>query len=167
MKKSVPVAFQSVIFAVLIMLLQSCERYYTFHYPITKLYGGEKQFVIDLDVNNYKGDGEITMMFLSKKSPSNLVKAFIKDTISTVRFISDTLYFDNGIFLEKKTRYNSQWKYNEKYYTCDKFTKQIKTNKYLNIKVVYDLDSAGLVTHHEKIYKYARQNNYRSAIRFH
>lgn len=116
----------------------------------------EKEFVIGIKIHSESIDITPLTHF---NAP-----LLVKDSVNKVRFIKFTPSFSEGIVLEKKTRYNSHFKTNEDYYTCDNFSELIKKNKNLNLKVIYDLDSLGVITNHEKEYKLVKKQYCRVAV---
>ena len=136
----------------------------------------EKQFIIDIVVSYDKG--EIYVTPITKYSFKNAWK-LIEDTISEVSFIKKELSFPDGTILEKKSRpmrktpsfsttcYDKDGKeipcltY---FYTCDDFKKKLRKYRHINLKLVYDVDSLGTVTHFEKEYELVKKRYYRFAV---
>lgn len=138
----------------------------------TNRYGiQEAQFLYDVTV--YSDKSGVTIGGVSKYNAPSL----IKDTVSTINFIEDKLSFKDGTVLEKKsepvapglrmTCYNKE---GERipclnyFYTCDGFKKKLRKNKYTILKIVYDLDSAGIVSRREKEYLLVKKRYYRFAV---
>ena len=148
----------SVVFA---MHLQCCTCHYVFIDSATQMAIEENQFTIDVRVS--PNNEEITMSGFSKYSSAK----WVKDTISTVHFKEKKLYFDNGTILEKQARYDPYFKKNEEYYTCENISKLVKRNKHINLKLVYDVDSLGKITHYEKEYQAIRKKSCHAHIGVH
>jgi len=92
-----------------------------------------------------------------------------------VIIINKILSFSDGSFLEKKWKssvisakcYDNDGKEipcGSYYYTCDNFKEKLRKNKHLNLKVIYDVDSLGIVTRHEKEYELVRKKYCRAAV---
>ena len=130
----------------------------------------EKQFHLDVRVSDRD---RITIVRTSKYDAPK----WIEDSVSTVEFIEEKLSFPDGTALEKKSRpvpvpsigicYDKDGKEIpclDWFYTCDGFKKKLRQNKYINLKLVYDLDSSGAVTRKEKKYALVKKRYYDISI---
>jgi hypothetical protein len=92
-----------------------------------------------------------------------------------VTIVNKKLKFIDGTVLEQKSRpmgisakcYDKEKKEIpclEYYYTCNDFNKKVKKSKHLYLKVIYDIDSLGIVTRHEKEYQLVRKKYCRIAV---
>src|SRR6218665_18568 len=164
-------------FLLIAITLNSClvTMFYQYDYGKKKKGGlrymrlREKQFRLDVRVSSDRD--EIRIAGTSKYDAPKL----IEDSVSTVEFIEEKLSFPDGTVLEKKYRpdpvpsrcYDNDGKKIpclEEFYTCDGFKKKLRKNKYINLKLVYDLDSSGAVTRKEKKYALVKKRYYEISI---
>ena len=125
---------------------------------------------LELDVlSDYSGI-EVNKAYYSPLACVDSLKAKQKVVV-----INKTLSFPDGTILEQKSRpmgINAKCFDNDGkeipclnyYYTCDNFKKKFRKYKQLNLKVVYDLDSLGVITHYEKEYELVRKKHCRVAV---
>ena len=160
------------------VILNSCLMTMSYKYDYGKKKGGlrymslrEKQFRLDVRVSSDRD--EIRIVGTSKYDAPK----WIEDSVSTVEFIEKKLSFPDGTVLEKKSRpmlgvgagkcrdkHGKEIPCLDWFYTCDGFKKKLRKNKYINLKLVYDLDSSGAVTRKEKKYALVKKRYYEISI---
>jgi len=148
-----------------VLSLNSCVCTKTYKYDYGKqakyryMMLEEKQFMLDLDI--YSNNRIVINYYIYPYS------SMIEDTISRVRFIKEELKFPDGTVLIKKSHRDRFYKCIDKdgklapcidyYYTCDNIKKKIRKNKYIFLKLVYDIDSLGTIKHYDKEYKFVKK----------
>ena len=168
---------KNIIYLIIVFILNSCsvsiaykcdygKENKSFRYMDLK----ERQFTTSVSVSRNKN--EIHLNGLSKYN----APTWIEDTISEVHFIKKEVSFPDGTVLEKKSRPYANFSGKcidkdgkeipclEEYYTCDNFKKKLRKNRYMNLKLVYDVDSLGTVTHYEKEYELVKKRYYRIGL---
>lgn len=164
-----------------LLILQGCACHFSYEFDggrnykesnLKYRYSAVSVDKIGLELNVFSDQSGIE---ISRTHYSPWISVDSLRTEEKVIIIDKKLSFSDGTFLEKKWKssvisakcYDNDGKEipcGSYYYTCDNFKEKFKKNKHLNLKLVYDLDSLGVVTHHEKEYQLVKRRYCRAAV---
>ncbi|MDB5255535.1 MAG: hypothetical protein JWM14_230 [Chitinophagaceae bacterium] len=118
---------------------------------------------LEVKVFNKEGSSE-GFLTMTRTPFSPIVSS--KDSTSDEKIIIVMLTpsFPDGTVLERKTKYDAQFKTENTYFTCANFSEVERKKKRLLLKVEYDVNIRGIITHHVREYDLIRKKSYRVGL---